>query len=81
MQIMILICSYALGMGAGLQLDIKTLHLIFWPPATSEMIRDQRLVQVYCLETINILLHMVRKLMSEPVVSRSSYFKNDYDIM
>ena len=56
-------------MGAGLRLDIKTLHLIFWPPATAEVIRDQRLVQVYCLETINILLHMVRKLMSESVVS------------
>eukprot|EP00111_Clytia_hemisphaerica_P006851 TCONS_00019802-protein len=63
----LLIKSTNMGMGAGLKLDIKTLHLIFWPPVTAEKIREQKLVQVYCLDVVHILLHMVRRLMSEPI--------------
>lgn len=56
-------------MAAGLKLDIRTLHLIFWPPASAERIRDEKLVQLYCLDIAHVLLHMIRRLMSEPAVT------------
>ena len=72
-------CAFSiLGMAAGLKLDIRTLHLIFWPPASAERIRDEKLVQLYCLDIVHVLFHMIRRLMSEPVVNLLLFYQLIY---
>lgn len=53
------------GAETGLKLNIESLYLIFWPPASLEKIKENNLVKIYCLDAIIILLHLVRKLMSQ----------------
>lgn len=63
-----------LGMQLSSRLNIETLHVIFWPSVSLEKIHEDKLVKIYWADAALVVLHMVRKMMNQPVSFYSAKF-------